>query len=275
MSISKKDLNILLVAIGILAVVGVYLLVFKPCMEKADTLEAENADLQMRVSELSMMNARKEDFQRDTARMNEKITEIFDQFPAGISPEDAVAENIAMEAVSGVLNTEIKFDEPVSFYTPLAVATEDIQKDAFADVSSVSDDGADDEEAEEPSQPASALSAMALPVKYFFTGDLEGVEKACNFINSQNNRDVISGLALTYDDSTGTLKAELLIVKNYITGTNRPYVPATFPSVVTGTADPFATRDFQYIPTEDGGVISVDGNEMQLEQSEEAVQRKR
>ena len=84
MKVSKKDIYILLIFVGILAVVAAYFLVYQPNIESAEALEAENAQLQQRIADLSGKMENKDSYVADTASMKEEMDAILKQFPVDV-----------------------------------------------------------------------------------------------------------------------------------------------------------------------------------------------
>ena len=73
MKVSKRDILILIGFLGILLGVCSYLFIFQPTMEKADALEQENQQLQMRITDLSSKMANKDTYLSETDKMNKEI----------------------------------------------------------------------------------------------------------------------------------------------------------------------------------------------------------
>ena len=100
MKVSKRDIYILLIFVGILAVVASYFLVYQPNIESAELIEAENQELQDRIADLSGKMEQKDSYVEETAAMNEEMDTILQQFPIDVREEDAVLLAINQELIS-------------------------------------------------------------------------------------------------------------------------------------------------------------------------------
>lgn len=263
MSVSKKDLQLLLAAVGILAVVAVFFLVFKPYKEKTDALKIENENLAMQVAQLEELEENKETYITETAVLEQKIKEVYMQFPSNVQEEDAISEGIEIEKASQIVNGAIEYSAAESTYTPIA-ETIDQMPAPESPISSLSDTEEATEEGEVTEEEVvSSLALMKQPVKYDFVCNLATFMRAADYISKQDNRDVITGLRLVYDESTGYLAGEINVNKYYISGLNKDYDAASFGSVPTGSLNLFSTLS---LPE---GAIVVPTDESSQNESEE------
>lgn len=257
MTVSKKDIQLLMAAAGILAAVAVFFLVYRPTMEKAKNLDSQNAAMQARVDELENLMDKKEEFMKDTADYEQEIKEIFMLFPTNVQAEDAISEWINIEHASQVAMTGITYDAMTSVYTPIAedvsqmpepaLATDGIEEGAegeeTADAAEATEEAAEGEEATYAEELGieSSLQLMDQPTEYAFDCDLNNFLKAVDYINARNSRDVISHISLVYDSSTGLLNGTIQLQKYYIAGLSKDYTAPTFNGVQTGSYDLFST----------------------------------
>ena len=117
MKVSKRDILILIGFLGILLGVCSYLFIFQPTMEKADALEQENQQLQMRITDLSSKMANKDTYLSETDKMNKEIKDIYQLFPVDVREEDCILLAINQELMSPMAINSITIDalEDVSF----------------------------------------------------------------------------------------------------------------------------------------------------------------
>lgn len=253
MKVSKKDIQMLLGFVGVLAAVLVYLLYFKPTMEKVKGIEASNVKLEERIKELEELKSQKEFFLEETEKYSEKVDEIYAQFPEDIYAEDIIQAGIDMEKNSDVVIESFEIENPVNIYNPIACSLDEMDNTSSAEqakkdvADAESGKTAEADVVEEPAPtskkkdlPKTGYMAMQKNVSYEFAGDLTQFMRAMNFVNDQDNRDVISETNLSYDESTGLLSCEIALGKYYVIGRNLEYVPATF-NVPTGTRNLFST----------------------------------
>lgn len=254
MKVAKKDIQMLLGLVGVLAAVLVYLMYFKPTMAAVEGINRSNSQLEDRIKELEELKSQKDFFLEETAKYSEKIDEIYNQFPEDIYAEDIIQAGIDMEKNSDVVIGEFMIENPVNIYNPIGCSLDEMENTTSAakakeDVAAANA-GESNEPAELDEEPAPSRSKKELPktgymtmqknVTYAFAGDLTQFVRAMNFVNDQDTRDVISSTDLSYDESTGLLSCEITLGKYYVIGRNLEYNPATF-NVPTGTRNLFST----------------------------------
>ena len=90
MKLSKKDVKILLMFFGVLFLVLSYFFVYKPQMEEASQIEAQNVPLQERLDQLLEMAKNREFYEQETESMKQEIEEYCRNFPASVKQEDGI-----------------------------------------------------------------------------------------------------------------------------------------------------------------------------------------
>lgn len=238
MTVSKKDIQLLLVVIGIGAVALVYTLYFKPTTEDTELLVAENRELNTEVAMLEDLLTKKDFYESEIERYNKEITELYERFPSGMSPEDVTAELIDMENETNISVVNYRYGSATQFYTPMGENTEDVIAREEQDV--------------ESGEQMKPLVGMVEPVSFAFSSDLGQFSQLANYVVARQNRDVIDSVSLTYDSSTGLLSGSLNLNKYYVTGLSKPYTPAVFEGVVLGTDNMFSTMTSSQL----AGVVS-------------------
>lgn len=254
MSVSKRDLQLLLAAVGILSVVAVFFLVFKPYKEKTDALKIENDNLSMQVAQLEELQEHEETYITETAEYEQKIKEIYMMFPSNVQEEDAISEGMDIERAAHVVNGAIEYSPAESAYTPLA-ETIDQMPAPESPISSLDSSEEVAEDVEDEEEVVSSLALMKQPVKYDFVCDLDKFMRAADYVSKLDNRDVITGVKLVYDASSGLLAGQLAVNKYYISGLNKEYNPASFGNVPTGSLNLFSTLELP------NGVVSATESE--------------
>ena len=101
-SISNREKRMLLMLFGVILMVLSYVAVFRPQMDKASEISAQNETLDSRLDELLDMAAKKEYYQRKTQNMQDEIDKYCEQFPADIKEEDGIVLAQNIEKASGI-----------------------------------------------------------------------------------------------------------------------------------------------------------------------------
>lgn len=233
MSISKKDLCVLIGALGILAAIAVFFLVYKPKNEETSAMKEECVELSNKVAELENLKAQKDYFVGETERMKQEIKETYMLFPTSVQAEDAVKESIDIEVASHAIMTSISYEPVESVYTPIAESVDSMPAVTVTEDEEVS--------SEDTVVGEGALQLMNRPVSYAFSSDLFQFMNAADYISKLDKRDVLSHVSMVYDYSTGLIESEIDVDKYYITGLNKDYEPASFNNVPTGSSTLFST----------------------------------
>lgn len=251
MSMSKKDIVLLIAVAGILAAVCSYFLVYKPYTEKTLVLEAENATLQTRVDELQAMADNKEYYLSETARMTEESNMIMDQFPSDVREEDMVMlavtlQNSApLEAVP--LVTMSPAEERYVIGQAQAEAAAAAQAAAAAEAAAANPEASGTEPA--PTETAVATPGTDVATKVLnrkqagltYLADYDGFKNSMSTIAAQGNRETIDSVNAVYDIATGVLSGNVNVNMYYITGTDKEYIAPQLPFIPQGTDNIFGT----------------------------------
>ena len=90
MNLSMRDKKILLMFLGVLLFALSFLFVYKPQMEEAAQISANNDSLQERLSQLLELAQNREQYVNDTETMQAEIDEYCKQFPYTVRSEDGI-----------------------------------------------------------------------------------------------------------------------------------------------------------------------------------------
>lgn len=96
----RKDIQLLLIVLGILLAVVSWQYIYNPNIEKVDKITAENETLKNTVSDLEVLEANKDKYIADIETMETECNEIISHFPAGFLMEDEIMYLYNMENVS-------------------------------------------------------------------------------------------------------------------------------------------------------------------------------
>lgn len=246
MKASKRDILLLLLLIGILAVTGSYFLVFQPYMEKADALEQENQQLQARINDLSSKMDNKDNYIAETESMKREMDLIFRQFPIDVREEDSILLAIGQELISPMMVSSISIgaceqvllnsdNEDVSHTYEIDEIEEYEAQEGISDEVSASA-----AEVSDSSSIPSVLMARNVTMNYLVS--YEGLKRSIKNICVQDNRMTIDNMTVAYDETTGLLTGMTSVNMYCIPGqAGKEYVTPNFSSVLLGTDNLFGS----------------------------------
>jgi len=236
MKIGKKELAMLCAALGVIFLVAA-ILFGNNLATQTETLEAENETLAQEVAYLQDLKDHEEEYLAESARMNQEMEEIKEQFPAGIRPEtqimysnglesrfDVLIENIDMPGTN-VVYVENTATAPVADTTAATEDTLDEGADASADTSASAGNAI-----------ASAATSIVLynsPTSIDFLSSYKGIKDTIRYINEDHDRKSIEGFTLSLNTETGNLQGTIDVNMYALDGTGKEYQAP----VVTGVTD--------------------------------------
>lgn len=250
MKVSKRDILLLVILLGILAVVCSYFLVFQPTMEKADALEQENSELQARINDLSSKMENKESYIAETESMNREMDLVFKEFPVDVKEEDSILLAINQELIAPMLISSISIsacepvvlqgeEEDVDHTYEIDEIEEYEAQEGISDEVTASDADASGNAIGNENMP-SVLMSRNVTINYLVSYD--GLKRGIKNISVQDNRMSIDNLTVSYDESTGLLTGTTSVDMYCIPGQEgKEYVTPNFSSVLLGTDNLFGS----------------------------------
>ena len=242
MKLKKSDINILLIALGLIIAALSYFLVFTKLNEKTDALNASNAALQQEVDRLQELANNKQKYLDDTETMQAEIEDIKAQFAAAYKPEDEVLY---------VRNLEKSFDATAKQIampgtSPMEVAQADATvpaQDTSDGVEESTDEAATTEVAASTAAAAPEILLYQTPVTMNFVSSYNSIKSIIKMLNEDNMRKSIETLSLAFDSETGDLTGTMLFNMYSLTGTDAVYSTPEIPGVVFGSSNIFNSAD--------------------------------
>lgn len=277
MKASKRDILILLLVIGILAVVCSYFLIFQPTMEKADALEQENRQLQVRINDLSSKMENKDNYITETESMNREINLIFKEFPIDVREEDSILLAVGQELISPMMISSISISacEPVLLDSEKEDVSHTYEIDEIEEYEA--QDGISDDVTASAADPnvnglgtenmPSVLMARNVSMNYLVS--YEGLKRSIKNICVQDNRMSIDNLTVAYDESTGLLTGTTSVDMYCIPGqADKEYVMPNLTSVLLGTDNLFGSIEIYG----ESGLADIEANGDADEDGEDIVE---
>ena len=213
-NISKRDVNLLLVILGLAIVLVTYFLVFTKFNDEATALDAETESLKPRLYQL-------QDYEAGIPRFNEGIsaaTARIDEEKLGYA-QDVRTEDLIMYAV--MLEEEMGVQISAASFSPPTLISEFDAPDAEGN----------------PVHYQAFKTAMTLNAKFGY----EPLKEAINKIYETADKTMLEDISITFDVETGGLVGTVTISKVFVTDGSYVYSPTRVPAGPFGNTNPFAT----------------------------------
>ena len=261
MKISTRDKKILLMFLGVLFLVLSYFFVYKPQLEEAQNIEAENIPLQTRLDELLEMAKNKEFYVQETQEMQSKILEYCSVFPADIRPEDGIVlvQNMESDMDMQISNVGLGQRE---FISSLDGSTEGDQGDYVDETLMEQANESTQEQINEiegveetpevsgqsdVSNGIDMISALFSPTLYRtqdtiqFVSTYDSLKKAVKYLAAQSGRMTLNNVNASFDTTTGNLTGTMTVNLFSMTGAGTDYNEPNAGKVPYGTDNIFGT----------------------------------
>lgn len=252
MKIAKRDKQIMLIFLGIILAVAAFYLVFLPGKEKAEALITENQGLALRVTELTQLASKQEQFESEIRSMTEEINGIYADFQTDFRSEDAfMLGKTVEEKADNTMITAITVGDLEVVYDPLSMGEGSTAGASAAqtDPAVAGTDGTSDASGSEAQTVRSAADQVELPRPVLYQKAIslthsctaQGLKDIIDYITLNTNKMTIESLSVSYDMTTGVLNGNTAVNVYLLQGTNKPYTPWSIPNVQTGTDNIFGT----------------------------------
>lgn len=240
----KENVFQLLAALGILLGVLSWQFVYKSYVEKTETVEAENEELQKVVNRLELLDAKKDEYIADTERMHQEGEDIIRNFPAGVQVEDMIMylDNMELIDANDVSVSAVNMGTEVPVIYPGATSFDGYE---------VEDDG---------------IGMITRQSTVTFTTTNNGLKNVLNYIYGISTRKSVSNVTLTVTD-TGYLQGTMLLDFYYLNGVEQPYVVTDILGVPTGTDNFFGVRNGSQV--QEANDAEEEGNEENAQEAGE------
>jgi hypothetical protein len=223
MSVSKRDIQLLIGFSGILLIVLTYFFVYIKLQDKTELIKADNVVLQQEVAELEALELQKQDFITATENFNSESLLLQTKYDSGYTTEDDIMFIADME--SSEIN-EISVDY-LNMTTPSPMEALVIPAEGKMGIIPV-DDG---------------ITMFKVSMDFGFTVTYEGFKNVVRYIYSTGGRKNLESLNLIFDSGTGQLSGTIIANRYFLTGTTQVYSPASIPAVGIQVDDIFRTTD--------------------------------
>lgn len=248
MKISKKDVMIILIVLGVMSGALSYFLFFTKYQEKTAEIVAQNDKLQQQINDLQAKQQNQDFYETEIERMLKAIDDIYQVFPVDVREEDCLLMAINQELISPmVLNSiSISLVSDVEFTVDTAQSEREYTYE-LGEGDILGDGGGDTATADataaaatnDPNNTTGMLRTRQTTFNY--TVSYEGLKRSIQHICNQTNRVAIDSLTASFDTSTGLLVGSTTLDMYIVPGQDKPYVQPNFSAVLLGTDNIFGT----------------------------------
>ena len=253
MKLSTRDKKVLLMFLGVLFLTVSYLFVYRPQMEQADLIEAENVPLQEELQELLELAKNKTEYVETTEQLKEKILEFAEQFPSDVKAEDAIVLARNMENVMDIRISNVGFSEKVfitsldgedgqnALEAPDQTLMEQANETSREQINEI--EGVQETEiiniAAETDLASTSLYRNQVTLEFQCTYD--SLKRAVKYLAQQSGRMTMDHVNASYDNTTGNLSGSMTVNMFSMTGISREYQEPDAGAVPYGTDNIFGT----------------------------------
>lgn len=238
MKVSRKEVNMLIGLLGVLAAVLVYFFVYTSYNDKTAALNAESASLQPKAEAYEAANARLDEYELGIVSNQNEFNSIVDHYPVDIKVDDAAMlwANFDKAYPEVLRFSDLDLDELD------VVAVEGVTDTGNADITENEDGTATflDEDIEEIT---ADYTLYGIPTGMTYTCNNDGMKKIFEFLSSQHNRNAVISFSAEYNEEYGCISGELWVEQFYLEGTGREYSPSFVPTVPKGQSNLFHISD--------------------------------
>ena len=220
MQLKKKDIYLLMILAGILIALGVYQFVYIKYQEKCDALEAENDSLQNTVTELELLEARRQEFEDDTQSMQAECDRIIRLFNADTMMEDEIMYTYNMEQV-------VANDIAVPSVTLAGTVELPYSGSLSVGEYQLTDEG---------------IRMFDSSVNLGFTTSYDGLKHIIEYLYDMPGRKALSTVSVALSGD-GYLSCSAVVDFYHLTGTEMPYEQSDIPTVILGTDNIFGVLE--------------------------------
>ncbi len=233
----NKQIPVLLGALGVIFAVSIFLFVYKPYIEKTETIETENQILMQTLNKYQEIAENEVVYKEETEKMNLETNKIISEYATGLSREDQIMFmanlenrflgelelnffNMGMDQEINFGTTEIEQEVPVETPTEDAVL-------AF----------------QEPEVVDNGIKMFQNSVESGYKVSYDGIKDILDYINGVGVKKNITSITLSFDSTSGLLLGSMSMNQYYLTGTDGIYSKTNIPVVKTGLENIFGTID--------------------------------
>lgn len=213
MRISKKALNYILCALGVMILLAGYFMVYMDFSSKTDTVNSETQTLNTRLSTLNGYNTSLQKYKTTIDQDKTDINTVLSKFYSAEKPEDFLALAINIQNKLGPNVTGMTFAEPVVIFNINGVA--------------------DTNDVKTPVKPQK-LTTYLISATINAGMKYDQMKQTLDYILAQPDVTKLNRLNMTFDSATGLINGSFVVDKYYITGRDIEEHQVVLPKVSFG-----------------------------------------
>lgn len=218
MTLSKRDIKLLLCLLGIAVFLALYLGVYNRYVEKSEKIRTEIEALKPELRQLQEYDSAKAAYTRDIEDARAVMNGLSPRYPNDVRAEDKIMFVADLEREVGLRVSAASFTDPLLLLDFPGVAEED--GGAYSIV---------------------PLSAYSSGISLSCTMTYPQLKKALTYIYGLGPMHSVGSVSVSFDGATGELYGSMNIDKYYITGADGAYYPTRVPSCPLGTDNIFGS----------------------------------
>lgn len=261
-NVSNKSIKLIIIVFGFLSIFLAYFVGYTKFTDMTKSIESTNKKLRVEEATLKKMHKNIENNQTLVDVYGLKGDNILDKYPSVLHSEDTVAYAINMEkkADSSLLIDNIAIgdleviyitDEDGAMNEENAEMSVQDQAEANGGVMTVTANTVDarltaDEKADIKNYGITHDYSYALcktPATYSFTVGYEDLKTVLKTIRTNQDKQSIDSVSLSYDKETGNLNGTIVVNQYTIAGTDKGYKEPSFEKNSIGNDSPFSTLE--------------------------------
>lgn len=238
MEFGKKERDLIIGLVGVVAAILVWFLVASPYKEKTARLQSENESLKPTVEEYQAIASTLTDYQDRMVILEDEKADIISRYPSAIEREDEIMfwSNLEKEYPGEIITRDLVMSdlEFVQIEAPEVVKA--VEYDDEGNVVETQDDIAN-----ENAEKGSTILMMKLPINIKYTATYAGMKDIWTYINMQNDKNQLEAMTVEFDEATGNLRGDFDLNLYFMSGTEKEYTKTFIPMTITGQPDLFGT----------------------------------
>ncbi len=209
MKISKRDISIILVILGLFAAFLSYQFLFRPTMSERDDVIAEREQLEREYNSLKPVIDNQQTYSTNTANWEASLNSLVQKFPAYYLYEDGIMYLRSLEA-----------NEDLLVYFDTYTVTETLLTDTYS--------GRVNGQTKTYAFGNSTIAAS------FTVGTYDAMKSLISAVYSDSNPKNIESISMNFNQQTGELTGSMNLNLYSLTDGTNAYTPPTIPEMETG-----------------------------------------
>lgn len=245
--LSPRDLRMVLVLLGLVAIACAYFFVFRSNSNKADEIKAQNVGLQTTLDGLITMENNRAVTEADTADKNAKVDDLLKNFPNEMTEEKMLSIVTEMEKKTKAVVPSVAFSLNQQFFPDAAMIAAQQQAELEA-ANNEGTEGAEGTEGTEGTEDAAPpepvipegmvdvanMTGYDSTISISYQASYEQVKDMIQFINNYDDKMRIKSFSMVYNEEGGDIKGNMLVSMYSVAGNTKEYVAPVVKDVKVG-----------------------------------------